>query len=245
MSAVIPTEPAPRRKRTAYEKLPRRLKRFVDHYVIGATAEAAMRASGYTGRFPSGIGSKWLRKPEVKEAVTEATERHMQEIGVRQFTVIQQMHAIATLDPRKLVDENGVLLPLHKLDAATAAAISSVEIEEVSSNGESGTRYKFKFWDKVKANDKLGQFLELWESNRVANVNVDARSVAYIVDKGSQEAVRILAGVGREIAALGASETPALSDQDRSVLPAALCVGQGGHRTPVDAPQNPGDSERS
>src|SRR5687767_10371979 len=132
MQAVIQAKPT----RSAYEQLPRRLKRFVDQYVIGGTAEMAMRQSGYKGLHARQLAHKWLAKPKIKTAVEEATERHVADIGTRQYTVLKQMHSIATADPRKLEDENGKPIPLHLLDEATAAAISAVEIEEVSSNGE-------------------------------------------------------------------------------------------------------------
>lgn len=120
MSAVITTQ----KRRSAYDKLPRRLKRFVDQYVIGGTAESAMRASGYKGLYPNQVAHKWLKKHPIKEAVEEATERYVADVGVRQVTVLKQMAAVATLDPRKLVDANGKPIPLHLLDEATAAAIS-------------------------------------------------------------------------------------------------------------------------
>jgi phage terminase small subunit len=225
--------PAKTETKSAYDKLPRRMKRFVDQYVIGATGEAAIRAAGYKGLYPYQIAGKWLKKPFIKQAVEEATERHVNDVGVRQATVLKQMKSIATIDPRKLVDENGVQIPLHLLDDATAAAIQSVEIESVSSNGETGTRYKYKFWDKVKANDRLGQFVKLWEQ-RATNVNVDARSVTLNVDRGSEDAIRALDDIGRQIAALGSGQAPALPNPHGSVLPAALCDGQEGRGTSVD-----------
>lgn len=214
-------------QRSTYDRLPRRLKRFIDHYVIGGTAAAALRQSGYKGRHANTVAAKWLKRPNVAAAIEEANARLVADIGVRQLSVIKQMHAIASADPRKLVDENGKQIPLHLLDEATAAAISGIEIEEISTQGREGTRYKYKFWDKVKANDRLGQYVKLWEQ-RATNVNVDARSVTVNADRGSEEALRILADVGRTIAALGASQAAAPSDTDRSVLPAETRDGEDG-----------------
>ncbi len=230
MQGVIQAKPT----RSAYDQLPRRLKRFVDHFVVGGTAEMAMRQSGYKGLHARQLAHKWLAKPKIKSALEEVTERHVADIGVRQVTVLKQMHAIASADPRKLEDEHGNPIPLHQLDEATAAAISAVEIEEVSSNGETGKRYKYKFWDKVKANDRLGQFVKLWEA-RATNVNVDARSVNVNVDSGSAEAIRLLADIGCQIAALGAGEVTATPDPNGSLLPAPVRDGEARHRTSVDA----------
>ncbi len=230
MQAVIQAN----RTKSAYDGLPRRLKRFVDHYVIGGTAAQASRESGYKGKYSHVVGHKWLKRPEIKAAIEEATDRYVADVGVRQISVLKQMHAIASVDPRKVEDENGNPIPLHLLDEATAAAISAVEIEEVSSNGETGKRYKYKFWDKVKANDRLGQFVKLWEA-RATNVNVDARSVNVNVDSGSAEAIRLLADIGCQIAALGAGEVTAPADPNGSLLPAPVRDGEARHRTSVDA----------
>lgn len=240
MNAVVATT----QPKSTYDKLPRRLKRFVDQYVIGASGADAMRSTGYRGLHPNVIAHKWLKRPEIKAAVEEVTERHVADIGVRQVTVLKQVAAIATLDPRKVEDENGNTIPLHKLDDATAAAISSIEIEEVSSNGETGKRYKYRFWDKVKANDRLGQFVKLWEA-RATNVNVDARSVTLNVGAGTAEALQYLADLGRTIATIGPEAVTASADQDGSVLPDSVCDGQAGRGASVDASADTGDPAES
>lgn len=239
-NAVTPSHQS---KRTAYERLPRRYKRFVDLFVSGATTERAMIESGYTGRYPRQLATKLLRKPQVTAAIEEATERHVADIGARQATVLRQMHAIATSDVAKLFKEDGALKAPHELDEETRAAIAAIEIEDVSKEGFSGTRYKYKFWDKVKANDRLGQYVKLWEA-RQTNVNVDARSVTVNVDRGSQEALRVLADIGASIAALGSGQAATPADQDRPLLPAEVCDGSPGRGASVDAGANSGDPEQ-
>jgi len=178
----------------------------------------------------------------VVAAIEEATARHIGEMGLRQITVLRQMAAIATSDPRKLMDANGKQIPLHLLDADTAAAISGVEIEEISTQGREGTRYKYKFWDKVKANDRLGQYVKLWDA-KSTTVNVDARSVTLNVDAGSADALRQLADLGRQVAAIGAGQVTASADQDRLVLLAEVRDGAAGRGASVVASQGAGDSE--
>jgi hypothetical protein len=237
MNAVVTTT----QPKSTYDKLPRRLKRFVDHYVIGGTAAQALRESGYKGQHAHAVAAKWLKKPILRAAVDEATERYVADVGVRQVTVLRQMAAIATLDPRKLVDEGGNPIPLNQLDADTAAAISGLEVEEISTGGNTGTRYKYKFWDKVKANDRLGQFVKLWEA-RATNVNVDARSVTVNMGAGTAEALQYLADLGRTIATIGPEEVTAPADQDRPVLPDPVCDGQAGRGASVDASADTGDA---
>ncbi len=131
---------------------------------------------------------------------------------------------------------------LEHLDNATASALAGLEVEEVSTGGRFGKRYKYKFWDKNKALDKFGQYTKLWDAK--GNVtNIDARSinqtnvgVAVGSPDGIQESLRLL-DQARSIAAVPRA---APCDSDGSVLPAALCPQPPGHGTPVDAGADPG-----
>jgi hypothetical protein len=124
---------------------------------------------------------------------------------------------------------------LQDLDDATAAALAGVDVEEVSTGGRFGMRYKYKFWDKNKALDKLGQFRKLWDAKQ-QTVNVDARSVTNnTVNVGGVEAVRSVADLGRAIATIGASQSLPLPDPNGSLLPAPVRAEPQGRGTPVDA----------
>jgi hypothetical protein len=231
MNAVV--EQNPKQPKSAYEQLPRRYRRFVDAYVPGLSAAEALRQSGYKGSHPNVVAYKLLKRPEIMEAVAEKEAFFIAEMGVRAERIIRETLAIATCDPRKLEDENGKAIPLHLLDDAMAAAISGVEVENISSNGESGTRYKYKFWDKNKALDKLGQFKKLWEA-RQTQVNVDARSVT-VNGANADELVRGFLDQARAIASTGAKGSPALSQSHGSVLPTEVHDEPQGRGTPVDA----------
>jgi hypothetical protein len=182
MSAVIEqrpegSQPPAKREKSAYERLTRRQRRFVDELVVGCSAAEAMRQSGYKGSYPEIRAYREQKDPDVAAAIAERTEQLALDVGVRQHKVLRQMLAIATCDPRKLIDpQTKRARRLEELDEDTAAAISSVEVEDISSDGETGTRYKYRFWDKVKANDRLGQFTKLWDA-KSTSINVDARSV--------------------------------------------------------------------
>lgn len=174
-----------------------------------------------------------LQRPYLAQAVEERTKAYLDEIGVRHERIVRELYAIATVDPRKLEDENGKAIPLHKLDDATAAAISGVDVENISINGETGTRYKYKFWDKNKALDKLGQYRKLWDT-KGPTVNVDARSVTVNATGGAealQEAIRLL----EQARAIAAPIAATLSDTDGSVLPAAVRDEPPRRRASLDA----------
>lgn len=227
---------------SAYDRLSRREKRFIDAYVPGLTGAEAVRRIGYKGSQPERKAWRWLRRPEIQAALEEREAHYIREMGVRAERIMRETIAIATLDPRKLVGPDGKPVKLQELDDATAAAIAGLEIEDISSNGETGTRYKLKFWDKNKALDKLGQFRKLWDA-KGPTVNVDARSVTNnTVNVGSGEALRSVADLSRVIATVGASQSLSAPDQNGSVLPAALRDEPQGRGASVDAGADTGSA---
>lgn len=229
MTNDLPARP----EKSAYERLKRRHRKFVDAYVPGQTGAEAMREIGYKGAQPERRAWRLLKRPEIIAAVEERELHYIREMGVRAERIMRETVAIATSDPRRLEDENGKAIPLHKLDAATAAAISAVEVENISTNGETGTRYKYKLWDKNKALDKLGQYRKLWDT-KGPTVNVDARSVTVNATGGAealQGAIRLL----EQARAIAAPIAATLSDTDGSVLPAAVRDEPPRRRASLDA----------
>src|SRR5690606_29119368 len=159
----------------------------------------------------------------------------------RQERVMRELYWLATCDPRKLVNGDGVAIPLHELPEDIAACIAGVEVEQISYNGESGTRYKYKFWDKNKALDKLGQYLKLWEA-RATQVTVDARSVTLNTSDGAEAvsgALRLL----EQVRSIAAGTAAAACDPDGSVLSAAVRDGPQGRGAPLDAGEDTGGAE--
>ena len=242
MSAVlehVPAVPA-KREKSAYERLKRRERRFVDQYVIGCSAAEALRQCGYKGLHPNAIAHKWLKKPDVAAAVDERTEQHLLDTTARKHKTLEQVISIAYADPRKVVHpETGKAVPLEQMDAATAAAISSVEVENISIDGESGTRYKYRFWDKGKALDRLGQWQRLWDAPGT-KVNVDARSVTVNNDGGGDAALRAVSEMQQRLADIARRAGASIPHQDRPVLPAESDHGAGGHGTSLDVCPNQG-----
>lgn len=240
MNAV---EPIQNRQKTAYEQLPRRYRRFVDQWVSGKCGEDAIRAAGYKKQYAHQTAYKLRRIPEVQSAIAEREAEAVQEAGVRHVRVLTELHWLATCDPRKLVNGEGVQIPLHQLPEDIAACISSVEIENISYKDETGTRYKYKFWDKNKALDKLGQYLKLWDGNRT-HVNVDARSVT--VNNGAGEGVlRALDDLLARAASVGITSKNPQADSNGPVLPDSVRDGQTGRGSPVDVSPHPGSAGQS
>jgi len=65
---------------------------------------------------------------------------------------------LAYSDPRNIMHDDGRIKKLHELDADTAAAVSSYEVDK------DGV-VKYKFWDKNSALDKAAKFQGLYEKD--------------------------------------------------------------------------------
>lgn len=72
--------------------------------------------------------------------------------------LLREIARLAFADPRRLVNESGAMVPFHELDDDTAAAISSVEVDEYG-------KVKYKLWDKGVAQEKLAKHLGLYEKD--------------------------------------------------------------------------------
>lgn len=227
-------EPIPKPAKSAYEQLPRRYRRFVDQWVGGKTGVDAIKAAGYKKQYAHQMAYKLSRREDVQAAIAEREAAAVREAGVRHVRTLSELQAIGYADPRKLVNpETGKALSLKDLPADIAAAISSVEVEEISTHGLEGTRYKYRFWDKNKALDKLGQYLKLWDT-KGPTVNVDARSVTVNAPGGAdslQSALRLL----EQARAIAAPIAAALGDTDGSVLPAPVRDEPPRRRASLDA----------
>jgi phage terminase small subunit len=226
-----------------YSQLTRRQRLFVDEYLASRTAAAAYVAAGYKGQDTTACAWQLLKKPLIADAVIERRRQLLDDVGIRQERVVTELAAIAFVDPRKLETELGETIPLHQLDSATAAAISGVEIEDVSIGGRIGKRYKYRFWDKPKALDKLGQWMKLWESAHVG-INIDNRQV-HVTSPGSggEAALRAIDELIGTIKQLGASAAATQAYKDGSLLPAPVRDAPEGHGTSVADDEDQGGSE--
>ena len=88
-----------------------------------------------------------MLREKAEAAAVVTRERLLREIG-----------RLAFADPRRLLREDGTMLPLHELDDDTAAAIASVEVDEYG-------KLKYKLWDKGAAQEKLAKHLGVYEKD--------------------------------------------------------------------------------
>ena len=78
--------------------------------------------------------------------------------------VLREASALAFSDIRKLFNKNGSPKSIHELDDATAAAIKSIEVGQMISEGKViGRMCKIKLWDKNSAQERLFKHFRLFD----------------------------------------------------------------------------------
>jgi|SRR6185437_4013245 len=139
-----------------YRKLKPRLRRFAEAIVEGVKQTDAALLIKPNSRSPKRLGYKLRHDPVISAAIEELEAQAMEEAGITSTRAWTEVARIAFFDHRKLVDEKGEPIPLHKLDEATVAAIAGIDVEEIlAGRGEEralvGALKKYRAWNKVDA----------------------------------------------------------------------------------------------
>lgn len=129
---------------------------FVAAYLAnGQNATQAAIAAGYSARSAGQAGNRMLRNVQVAQSLAKQAQRAITKASLTAERVLHEVSCIVHADPRKLLDEDGKQLPLHKLDEVTARAIASVEFDD------KGNLTKVRFWDKNTAAGHAMRYLGL------------------------------------------------------------------------------------
>lgn len=108
--------------------------------------------------------SRLLSDRDVAARVAELRQGAVQAVRLEVEDVFRQLASVLKSDPARLFDAAGRLLPIHKIDDATRAAIASIEVTELKAKGKVVSRTsKIKFWNKNEAIDKAMKHLGLFE----------------------------------------------------------------------------------
>lgn len=146
-------------------KLTEKQKRFCAEYLIDLNATAAYRRAGYAGQGNTAEvnASKLLRTAKVCAEIAIRQKKLQEKTGITQERVLAEFAKIAFLDPRKFYDESGNLIPIHKLDDDTAAALGGMDVTAAkSADGDIDYTKKIKIIDKKGALDSIARHLGMF-----------------------------------------------------------------------------------
>ena len=193
---------------SAYLKLKPRLRRFVDEYVVSGRRDLATHACGFKPTSQASqyrFASETLLNPAVKAAIEEIAEQALLAVGVRAIAVMKQVAAAAFLDPARMFDEKGAMLPLEQIPEEVRCCIAAIEVDERwTGKGKArrlaGKVKRVKFESHLQAQQLLGQHLKLF-ANRHELTGADgtalipkdpndpldtARRIAFLMAQGTR-----------------------------------------------------------
>ena len=134
-------------------------KLFVEAYLSnnGNATQAAISA-GYSPHSAERQGIRLTRDVRVS---SELDKRRTEVVAAAELSTEQTIREVARLafsDPRNIVNKDGTVKKLNELDADTAAAVASYEVDK------DGV-IKYKFWDKNSALEKAAKVQGLYEKD--------------------------------------------------------------------------------
>jgi phage terminase small subunit len=153
---------------------------FAQAFVSCGSGAAAARKAGYTGT-PASLARtahRLLGEQAVRLRIRKIQDDIITRIRVDQTTVLAELTRIAFADPGRIVDENGELLPLNKIDEDTRRALAGYKVvrKTFGEDGESVEK-EVKFISKDAALDKLGKHLGLWKGAEVEDGKITAEAL--------------------------------------------------------------------
>ncbi|SOD42716.1 terminase small subunit [Nitrosovibrio sp. Nv4] len=142
--------------------------RFANEYCVDLNATAAYRRAGYNarGNAAEACASRLLSNVKVQQAIQQKEKISASRCEVNTENVLREASALAFSDIRKLFNTDGSPKSIHELDDATAAAIKSIEVGQMMSEGKViGRMCKIKLWDKNSAQERLFKHLRLFDKD--------------------------------------------------------------------------------
>lgn len=145
-----------------------REKVFVGEYIISLSSKDAAEKAGYSKGTAATIASTWVsdpkKKPRVYKAIEEAMRKREHRTEVTQDRVLLELARIGFASIKDAFDENNNLKEIKDLDDDVAAAISSIEIEDLfdgrgADRTHIGYTKKIKFWNKNDALNTIAKHL--------------------------------------------------------------------------------------
>lgn len=164
--------------------------RFVQEYLVDLNAAQAAIRSGYSAKTAETCGPRLLRNAQVKAAVEAGQAKVHAKLEISAGRVLQELARVGFADIRRLFDEHGNLRPICELDDDTAAAIASIEVEEVVSGDKTKTKTVTR---KIRRHDKNAALTTLARHFRLIGDRIELTGA-------NGEAVKIDSTVDLELA---------------------------------------------
>lgn len=163
--------------------------RFANEYSIDLNAAAAYARAGYNARGNSAeaCASKLLRNAKVLEIIQEKERKLTIKFEVTAENLLSEASALAFSDIRRLFNKDGSPKSIHELDDATAAAIKSIEVGQMMSEGKVvGRMCKIRLWDKNSALERLFKHFRLFDKGNSSDQRRHNIEVSFVSADGQK-----------------------------------------------------------
>jgi phage terminase small subunit len=144
-----------------------RHQRFVDEYLVDLNVSRAARAAGYVGtgpRYPSEMGCRLLKRPDVRAAVAARKATQVEQADLTAVAVLDQLRALSMLDMREFFDEDGTLKPPSQWTADMGRSVASFDVVKrnvTSGDGKVDDVFRVRLVDKVRSLEMLAKHFGL------------------------------------------------------------------------------------
>lgn len=148
------------------KELTERQAAFVDQFMILKNAEKAAIAAGFSE--PS-YGRELRTLPHVKEAIVQRVNSLSKKADITALRILEEEKHLALSDPGEIFDPEGTLIAPYELPESIRRAISAIDVIEKLGRDEDGEetlierRFKYRFWDKGKALERLEKHKGMYE----------------------------------------------------------------------------------
>ena len=155
---------------TSHHEAAQKRKKFVEAFFAnGGNATQAAISAGYSEKSAGVTGAKLLKHPNVEQEIGKRRLEIASSLELSTDRLVKEISKIAFSDPRKIINEKGVVKLPHELDDETAAAISSFKM---CADGS----VEYKFWDKNSAHERACKITGAFEKD-----NNQSRPVTKVV----------------------------------------------------------------
>jgi phage terminase small subunit len=166
--------------------------RFCEEYVIDLNGTQAAIRSGYSEKTANRIASQLLSKLDIQRLIQSKQKSIAGKLQITQERVLLEYARLGFSDVRKLFDASGTgLKNITELDDDTAAAISSLDVEEIRLDGTPiGVVKKLKTHSKTTALDSLAKHLGLFKEDNSQKGSLTMEQIDRLTD---EEKLQLLA----------------------------------------------------
>lgn len=152
-------------------------KRFCDRYFETLNACQSAIDASYSPDTARQIGYNLLQEEEIQEYLQKLRLEYQEKSGINKDRILAEYAKIAFSDIRELYAGDNNLLDVRQMDDNTAAAVMSVEVDELVAQGGVfiGNTKKVKLYNKLAALDALGKVLGVFEKDnqqRTPNIKI-------------------------------------------------------------------------